>query len=451
MDSSSERAFCGTGLGLAICRKIVNMMGGEIEVNSELGKGTEFFFKLNVGVSKAYNPASLERKCLIINSSLNNDIALFNYLKFWGVDVININVYSKEDLAEIIKVKSIDTMIIEDVWLRDRNITKNWLEVSFPDGKLVTTTIEPLLSPIETELGAMISVNSLIPDRLYQALSSSISNYIPEITENLMPLVSREQAIEQDCLILVAEDHPINQKIISQQIERLGYYADIVDDGVQALRKLEKMQYALLITDCHMPNLDGYGLTSAIRNKESRDISRKPIPIVALTANALSGEKDRCTKLGMTDFLTKPVKMHTLKSIIAKYLDSSSLVTDVDIKSSNKAIECIDITALMDIFGDVSECLMILSEYLDSVRTDILELEKSLKSEDVELYREIIHRMKGAARMVEFLRLGEVCEEFEKNHNFVCRTSMEKTLELISECVRQLGIQLENNDESTGY
>ncbi len=128
---------------------------------------------------------------------------------------------------------------------------------------------------------------------------------------------SREKALEEGRLILVAEDNEINQKVIRQQLALLGYAADIAEDGREALKRWESGNYALLLTDLHMPEMDGYQLTAAIRLAEQGK-GKTRAPIIAFTANALKGEAEHCRAVGMDDYLSKPVQLAHLKADTAE-------------------------------------------------------------------------------------------------------------------------------------
>jgi CheY-like chemotaxis protein len=129
---------------------------------------------------------------------------------------------------------------------------------------------------------------------------------------------SREKALEEGRLILVAEDNEINQKVIRQQLALLGYAADIARDGREALKRWESGNYALLLTDLHMPEMDGYQLTAAIRLAEQGK-GKVRAPIVAITANALKGEAEHCRAVGMDDYISKPVELNYLVGMLEKW------------------------------------------------------------------------------------------------------------------------------------
>ena len=142
----------------------------------------------------------------------------------------------------------------------------------------------------------------------------------PKVAAVVAP--SREKALKEGRLILVAEDNEINQKVIRQQLALLGYAADIAQDGREALKRWESGIYALLLTDLHMPEMDGYQLTAAIRLAEQGK-GKARAPIIAFTANALKGEAEHCRAVGMDDYLSKPVQLAHLNAILQKWLPAS--------------------------------------------------------------------------------------------------------------------------------
>ncbi len=145
----------------------------------------------------------------------------------------------------------------------------------------------------------------------------------PKVAAVVAP--SREKALKEGRLILVAEDNEINQKVIRQQLALLGYAADIAQDGREALKRWESGIYALLLTDLHMPEMDGYQLTAAIRLAEQGK-GKARAPIIAFTANALKGEAEHCRAVGMDDYLSKPVQLAHLNAILQKWLPAASLI-----------------------------------------------------------------------------------------------------------------------------
>jgi CheY-like chemotaxis protein/HPt (histidine-containing phosphotransfer) domain-containing protein len=226
-------------------------------------------------------------------------------------------------------------------------------------------------------------------------------------TQTPPPTVAEARA--QGRLILVAEDDKINQKVILRQLALLGYAAELADNGTEALRLWREGRYALLLTDLHMPEMDGYALAEAIRQEEVGQQQR--IPILALTANALRGEASRALALGMNDYLTKPVQLQRLQAALTQWLPPQNEATALH---QTKATPVLDVTVLKNLVGDdPGTVLEFLSEYLDSASGQRKELRAVIAANDVKRVDAIVHKLKSSSRSVGALALGDLCAEME--------------------------------------
>ncbi|MDQ3200916.1 MAG: response regulator, partial [Pseudomonadota bacterium] len=231
---------------------------------------------------------------------------------------------------------------------------------------------------------------------------------------------SRAMALQQGRLVLVAEDNEINQKVIRQQLALLGYAADIASDGREALKRWESGDYALLLTDLHMPEMDGYQLTAAIRVAEASKVDKRRIPIIALTANALKGEAEHCCTVGMDDYLSKPVQLTDLKSMLEEWLstaDSSpnSTVTPAMPITPAMAAGQVDVSVLEGLVGNDPA---VISEFLRDFRSSsariAVELRTAFQLGQAAAVSAAAHKLKSSARSVGALVLGELCAEMEQ-------------------------------------
>lgn len=224
--------------------------------------------------------------------------------------------------------------------------------------------------------------------------------------------LSREQARRQGSLILVAEDNEYNQKVILQQLMLLGRTADIANNGQEALARWQTGSYALLVTDLHMPLMDGYELTAAIRAAE---LGRPRIPIIAFTANALKGEADRCKAIGMDDYLSKPVQLAELKAMLKKW---QPVVFSVPFNAPVALLEqqplAVDVRVLASLVGDEAT---VIREFLNDFDTSARQLSHQLHTAciagDALAAGTLAHQLKSAARSVGALALGELCAMME--------------------------------------
>lgn len=333
-DVSTERRFNGTGLGLSICHQIATLMGGEISVASTPQQGTSFSFSLK---AKLITPAAeqrLDRRCGLVGCTLGDDIALPHYLSYWQCETFRFESSNVRQLLEHVEQHHLDTLFVTGQWMNQHRDDLNWAQLR-SDTRVIVMSEKVILSPEPTENGWLISASPLLPDHLQHALLSPVTPILSQPFDHAVEFqgtVSREQAIANGQLILVAEDHLINQQIITQQLQRLGYYADVVDDGAQALDALAKQRYALLLTDCHMPTLDGYGLINAIRQRQSslpageiRD--HYQLPVIVLTANTTTSATEYLEIHGFDAYLTKPVSIPTLTETLARWLPPSTAET----------------------------------------------------------------------------------------------------------------------------
>jgi len=244
------------------------------------------------------------------------------------------------------------------------------------------------------------------------------------------PSVSEAEA--NGNLILLVEDNKINQDIIVRQLNLLGYAAEVSSDGLQALERLQQKQYALLLTDCHMPNMDGFQLTDAIRSEEQH--SGRHIPILAITANAMTGYAERCIDAGMDDYISKPVRLQELTNLLNKWLPLSEDAPEHEPETDqprnagkeqpdtatadstiSDALNPIDPDALFKLVGDNQQTHhSLLKKFLVSAESTIGEFHVAYDDHSVDAIKQLAHRLKSAARAVGANKLADLCISLEQ-------------------------------------
>lgn len=337
-DSSTTRKFGGTGLGLNICKRLVELMQGQIGVNSKPGEGSEFFFTIPFSpsdeeVERLDSSNALESLSvlLVFNNPTERD-PLRRYLEHWHVSV---------DCAEDSQVaheiclqrhehpSAIDVVVFGPQEAREKSISvANSLRDSGLKTKFVFLLQETriLPRPSTENKGVFLDAYPLRRNAFINAVAVAAGRKSPEIVhrkdvENMKSAVdalSIEQAREQGTLILVAEDNVTNRDVIGRQLKLLGYTCEMVEDGQLALEAWRNNDYALLLTDCNMPVMDGYDLARKIRQDE--DGADTHATIIAITANALEGASQQCIEAGMDDFISKPMKLEELRQKLDQWM-----------------------------------------------------------------------------------------------------------------------------------
>ncbi|MBB1074445.1 PAS domain S-box protein [Rhodoferax sp. 4810] len=224
---------------------------------------------------------------------------------------------------------------------------------------------------------------------------------------------------DQAPLILIAEDNETNRDVLYEQLQLLGFHADVAMDGVQALAMWQNGNYALLLTDCHMPNMDGFELTAAIRQLEPPGTRH---PIIAVTANAMQGEADRCRAAGMDDYLSKPLRLQQLRPMLAKWLPGAAASTTAaqqqppspQVSAPAEDPPVWDSLALSETVGsNLAMQQRLLGKYLVSARAQVANIKRAGQAQDLHAMAELAHALKSASRTVGAMALGDLCQQLE--------------------------------------
>ena len=325
-DSSTTRHYGGTGLGLSISRMLVERMGGRVEVRSAQGVGSVFtvIVELATGEGGAeVSPSSLEgRRALIVDDNEVNRAVLHDHLVTWGVqcDIAA----SAEDGLQLLEARAaakerIDLLLVDQEMpgMRGSEFSSVVRERKLaPDGKLLllSSSAAVMDESFRKEHGLDECLAKPVRRKqLQQRILASLQPGDGQGSKRPQPL---DTAVPPGLRVLVAEDNPINQKVARQHLERLGCEVTMVADGIDALQQACYHSFDLIFMDCHMPVMDGFKATRALREIQPAE---DRTTVLALTASALDEDRQRCQEAGMDDFLSKPIKRTVLEEMIMRW------------------------------------------------------------------------------------------------------------------------------------
>ncbi|CAA7623436.1 Signal transduction histidine kinase [Candidatus Terasakiella magnetica] len=442
-DITISRRYGGTGLGLSICRRLVAMMEGEIGVSSNIGRGSTFWFSVPLEVvdeASEEGPDLAGIAVLVLAEGPAAAECIRQYLGHLGAQVAV--VASPDGAQAAVRAAALagwsyDVALI-DGWL-DYNarlaLAGALMTAAGPGAtmKVVMLAAHDFYSTATAHESGLFAVlpKPVRRQSLWRAVGAASGRAVAEtesdgpegVVEAWLP-PSVDEAAASGALILVAEDNPTNKVVIRHLMDRLGYAIEVVANGAEAWESMQVRDYGLLLTDCHMPEMDGYELTQRVRAWEGEVGHRTPI--VALTADALSGTARRCQECGMDAFLAKPIDLAQLDSTVRRLLPVASglrrpRVVGEGLSSIPRLPSVVpslppilDLGPMRQIFGVIGdEVRELLHLFVDTTRPLVDDMANALEAEDAVAAREAAHSAKGAGNSAGAFRFARFCADVE--------------------------------------
>lgn len=479
-DGSTTRKFGGTGLGLAITKQLIELMDGEIQVDSQPKQGTRFWFEVEMAsdaIKKGPPQSQLDLlqqlNILVLEPA---DQRIREMIEHWKIscDSVDSVVNLTESITQNRSQQNRYNMLIlqTDLMIEQEQDLPEFLNAD-TSGRafqiiLIESPVHPMASgQLEAVSEKLVTLNQPVHQSdLYNAIvnmvtgeaeSGSVHN---ETGTPAGPTYERAPDAKFTARVLLAEDTVVNQEVAITMLEWFGCEATLAKNGQEAADLFNSGEFDLVLMDCQMPVMDGYAATSAIRNREGfSNVTKHPdqaihTPIVALTANAIEGEREKCLAAGMDDFLTKPFRNEDLEAMLLKWLPDSSIngqkepepaeikeeassqpqaIQPAKSKESNKVTsinrKSLDNLRAIQIPGGSDIVSKVINAYLQESSTLIEKLRQAEQDQDPTGLYKIAHALKSSSANVGALQLAELCKSLEKIGR---EGSMEGAAELVS-------------------
>lgn len=433
-DISTSRKYGGTGLGLAISQRLVEIMGGRLEVESTPGRGSKFWFSVHFAECLTPTPKTEYKidtrfrgaHILCVDDNAINREIVKHQIDNWGMNC-TVAINAAEALSMLKKAasenKSYPLALIDHAMPGMGGIE---LVQIIRQLKEIADTPVILLSSLGTSLPTeelekykifATLTKPIKQEILYDSISAALNHVNAEsgIFTNSKQPISRKQ--RNKARILLAEDNTINQQVALHMLDKFGYRADIATNGIEVLEHLKKVSYDLILMDCEMPEMDGYTTTKKIRQLEKN----KHTIIIAMTAHALMGEREKCLNIGMDDYISKPIDMRILSKTIEKWLTQKKVIKEKSYEnklenfSEKKQDDVIDWQRLKEIFSNSDQDIKrFLLSFIEMTSEILTTAEEAINNKDTSLAKDAMHRLKGSAGNSGMLQLHALCLQAEE-------------------------------------
>jgi two-component system, sensor histidine kinase and response regulator len=461
-DNSVSRKYGGTGLGLSICQKLVELMGGEISLESVEGKGTTIWFTFPMEMASEQQtsppiPELSDIRMLLIDGPGSSIKVVHTYAKSWGIKcdtaessgvamALLQSAYSKGHPYQIVVVES----SLSD--MRAEEFAGRVAEEKYAhDTKIILfNSVGPSNAPTSFHNFAGYLTAPMRQSLLLDCITKLTAKEIAVQNKGTTGSVAIEQT-NSGRHILIAEDNYVNQRVAVLQLQQIGFIADVVSNGDEALEAIRNKNYDLILMDCQMPIMDGFEATREIRKAEIR--TGKRIPIVAMTAHAMEGDREKCIAEGMDDYISKPVNPTVLGSMLEKWLQVQIVKPSQKPKEEYIPTRAWDaasapplsVEKLKELCPEYDDDLQRMVEmFMTSAERLLKNLNFAIQDHDTIRIRSVSYELTGASASVaaeELVAIGESLQKISLEKNWTqCKILFEafrQALEVITDYARQ--------------